>query len=204
MEFASYLAGERWSDHPACTHPTLARLARLVNDWSSDTERTRLSVMVPSVVGLAAPPRADRRLSERLDLTLALLAATAALPIASEFRQRALAVTVIRCIDRIDAAEHLDDDLDAELVRRSDAALESAPGAARWARHQISSHPFRPALGSPIATEAMMVLAVTGIAEACAADVDGILRELLSDSIDAAQRILLPAARHQPAALQPA
>jgi len=28
MEFASYLAGERWSDHPACTHPLLAVLAR--------------------------------------------------------------------------------------------------------------------------------------------------------------------------------
>ena len=28
MEFASYLAGERWSDHPACTHPLLAALAR--------------------------------------------------------------------------------------------------------------------------------------------------------------------------------
>ena len=24
MEFASYLAGEPWSDHPACTHPLLA------------------------------------------------------------------------------------------------------------------------------------------------------------------------------------
>lgn len=26
MEFASYLAGEPWSDHPACTHGTLAHL----------------------------------------------------------------------------------------------------------------------------------------------------------------------------------
>ena len=24
MELASYLAGERWSDHPRCTHPLLA------------------------------------------------------------------------------------------------------------------------------------------------------------------------------------
>ena len=32
MELASYLAGERWSDHPACTHPLLAALARDVND----------------------------------------------------------------------------------------------------------------------------------------------------------------------------
>jgi hypothetical protein len=27
MEFASMLAGERWSDHPACTHPLLAAVA---------------------------------------------------------------------------------------------------------------------------------------------------------------------------------
>ena len=29
MEFASLLAGERWSDHPACTHPLLAAVAQL-------------------------------------------------------------------------------------------------------------------------------------------------------------------------------
>lgn len=29
---ASFLAGERWSDRPRCTHPLLAHLARLVND----------------------------------------------------------------------------------------------------------------------------------------------------------------------------
>ena len=39
MEFASYLAGERWSDHPACTHGTLAHLARMVNDLTSDAGR---------------------------------------------------------------------------------------------------------------------------------------------------------------------
>jgi hypothetical protein len=228
MEFASYLAGERWSDHPSCTHPALARLARLVNDWTSDAERGRLAVMVPSVVGLVAPQtesggpetgmsgtekhtdkrtdkrtarRAaakrdpDRRRSEQLDITLAMLAAAAALPIASEFRQRALAVTVIRCLDRLEAYGPTGGD----LRRRMDAALETAPGAARWARHQISGLPFRPALGSPIATEAMMVLAVTGIAEACSADVDGVLRDLLVASIEAARDILLPAPDREPA-----
>src|SRR5690606_20940790 len=30
MELASYLAGERWSDAPACTDPSLAGLARMV------------------------------------------------------------------------------------------------------------------------------------------------------------------------------
>ncbi len=36
MEMASFLAGERWSDHPSCTHPLLASLARLVNDSLGD------------------------------------------------------------------------------------------------------------------------------------------------------------------------
>ena len=40
MEYASYLAGEKWSDHPACTHPLLAELARQVNDFISDETQT--------------------------------------------------------------------------------------------------------------------------------------------------------------------
>ena len=52
MEFASYLAGESWSDHPRCTHPLLAAVARLVNDNTSDDGRQRLTGLIPSVIGL--------------------------------------------------------------------------------------------------------------------------------------------------------
>jgi hypothetical protein len=52
MELASLLAGERWSDHPACTHPLLASVARHVNDHTSDAGRARLADLVPSVIGL--------------------------------------------------------------------------------------------------------------------------------------------------------
>ena len=54
MELASYLAGERWSAHPACTHPLLAALARDVNDHTPDTGLARLAVLAPSVIGLTA------------------------------------------------------------------------------------------------------------------------------------------------------
>ena len=47
MEMASYLAGERWSDHPACTHPLLATLARDVNDHVADASRSRLVPLIP-------------------------------------------------------------------------------------------------------------------------------------------------------------
>ena len=51
MELASVLAGERWSDHPSCTHPLLGQLARLVNDHTSDAGRQELALLIPSVVG---------------------------------------------------------------------------------------------------------------------------------------------------------
>src|SRR5690554_7264508 len=84
MEFASYLAGERWSDHPLCTHPLLAFLARGVNDFSSDTARSKLVPLIPSVIGLSG---AD----PTIDVTIALRSAACAIPISSESRQRALA-----------------------------------------------------------------------------------------------------------------
>ena len=57
MEFASYLAGEPWSDHPKCTHPLLAALARDVNDHVSDEARARLVPLIPSVIGLTPEDR---------------------------------------------------------------------------------------------------------------------------------------------------
>ena len=48
MELASYLAGEKWSDHPSCTHPLLAALARDVNDHVSDASRVWLAPLVPT------------------------------------------------------------------------------------------------------------------------------------------------------------
>jgi len=54
MEFASLLAGERWSDHPRCTHPLLGALARSVNDCTTDEGRPMLAPLVPDVIGTEA------------------------------------------------------------------------------------------------------------------------------------------------------
>ncbi len=71
MEFASYLAGERWSDHPACTHPALAFLARMTNDCTSNRARSRLAELIPSVIGLNGD-------EPQVELVVALRVATAA------------------------------------------------------------------------------------------------------------------------------
>ena len=73
MEFASYLAGERWSDHPKCTNGSLAHLARLVNDLTNDAARARLTPLIPSVIGLTSD-------DPMLDVRLAVRAASTALP----------------------------------------------------------------------------------------------------------------------------
>ena len=85
MEFASLLAGERWSDHPACTHPLLAAVARHVNDHTSDAARPRLAELIPSVIGLTGEDL-------HIDARIALGSARLALPVAAAERQRVLAV----------------------------------------------------------------------------------------------------------------
>ena len=66
MELVSYLAGERWSDHPACTHSLLASVARLVNDHTSDEGRPHLAELIPSVIGLTGDdPHIDAMITLR-------------------------------------------------------------------------------------------------------------------------------------------
>ena len=52
MEYVSVLAGCAFTDHPRCTHPALATLARLVNDWIDDDKtRSELALLAPDLIG---------------------------------------------------------------------------------------------------------------------------------------------------------
>ncbi|MFC4693404.1 hypothetical protein [Geodermatophilus arenarius] len=53
MEYVSVLAGTSFDDHPRCTDPTLAALARLVNDASTDDGRPLLAAFAPALAGTA-------------------------------------------------------------------------------------------------------------------------------------------------------
>ena len=57
MEYVSVLAGVRFTDHPRCTPPALAALARLVNDRIGDDDvRSRLALLAPDLIGVTADP----------------------------------------------------------------------------------------------------------------------------------------------------
>ena len=183
MEMASFLAGERWSDHPACTHPLLAHLARLVNDSVTDPVRSRLLPLIPSVVGLTSD-------DVRVDATIALRSALAALPIAAAPRQQVLATAVLGC-ERILA------DLDGRdlyyLSPQTREALDQVPEAAAWARSFSgrlcpSSRTFRGQTAPHI-----LDFAVEGIALACAPDVEERLVDLLAATITSCEALILEA-----------
>ena len=174
MEMASFLAGERWSDHPACTHPLLAELARLVNDHTADDNRQRLVPLVPSVIGLTSDdPRVDAR--------LALLAASTALPVSAEATQRALAVAVLSS-NRVLAA--LDGLPQNTLDAGSQEVLAKVPLAATWA-HGFSrgitptARTFR-----RHAAPGTIRLSVKGIASAVIPEPDLLLCSMLERAIE--------------------
>jgi hypothetical protein len=60
MEYVSVLAGTAFNDHPACTDPTLATVARLVNDASTDAGRPLLAAFAPLLAETGSSPDARR------------------------------------------------------------------------------------------------------------------------------------------------
>lgn len=165
MEFASYLAGERWSDRPACTHATLAALARDINDLSTDVGRARLTTLIHRVVGLTPD-------DPGFGMSVALIAARAALPVANLERQRALAVALLS--------------FDPELGPASRAAFDQSPDLERWARGFLSTTRYAPRASRRTA-ESIVHTAVTGIATACIEDADERLLALLTAAIEEAE-----------------
>jgi hypothetical protein len=173
MELASLLAGEPFSDHPACTHPLLAAVARQVNDHTSDAGRQRLAELIPSLIGLTGDDL-------HIDARIALGSATMALPVVAAERQPVMAVSVLTC-DRVLA--ELDGRAPGALEEQSRRALAEVPEAAAWAdRFTSGVRPFPKGFRRQ-AAPTIVQDAVEGIAHACVPDPDGMLHALLVQAI---------------------
>jgi hypothetical protein len=178
MEMASYLAGERWSDHPPCTHPLLSALARGVNDHTSDDGRQLLAPMIPQVIGLTSDDL-------HVDVRIALLCADTGLPVVAAERQRVLAVGVLSC-QRVLA--HLDGEPAGGVDGDARGVEGLAPRAFDWARRFTRDVPTSVKHFRRIAAPSIVSSAVMGIAEASVPDPDGMLRRLLAEAISECRR----------------
>jgi hypothetical protein len=174
MELASYLAGERWSDHPVCTHSLLASVARLVNDHTSDEGRPRLAELIPSVIGLTGDDL-------HIDALITLRCATIALPVAAADRQRVLAVSVLVCESVL---AQLDGRPGDSLSPESERVLRAVPQARQWADRFMSNLRPRLAAFRHQAAPHAVSSAVDGAAHALIPDPDVPLRRMLVESID--------------------
>lgn len=179
MEYASYLAGESWSDHPSCSDPALGSLARMVNDCTSDSARGRLVTLIPSVIGLTGEGTITA-------VRLAARAASTALAIASESRQRALAAGLLRCDDVLAGYGESGSTIGRTLIRD---ALASTPGATSWARDFVRAAGPLHSRSIPLMCDAIIRTAVVGIADACVQDPDSRLRGLLAAAISDCTRV---------------
>ena len=174
MELASYLAGERWSDHPTCTHSLLASVARLANDHTSDAGRPRLAQLIPSVIGLIGD-------DPHIDALITLRCSTIALPVAAADRQRVLAVSVLVC-ERVLA--QLDGRRQDSLTPHSERVLGTVPDAMQWAHRFTSDVPLLLTAFRKKAAPHAVRCAIEGAAFALTPDPDVVLRSMLAESID--------------------
>ena len=123
MEAAAYIAGEPWSDHPACVSPVIAEFCRSWNDELDDKTRQILVPIIPRLIGTATTA-AD-------ETTRAWLA--------TDWLVRTFAPAWLRLAgltSHADALEGLDALTTADLARKAQkviAAARDATRAAAWA-----------------------------------------------------------------------
>jgi hypothetical protein len=174
MEMASFLAGERWSDHPQCTHPLVAAMAREINDRLGDRARQDLVPLIPSVVGLKGDDK-------HIDPWIAREAALTALPVVSMANQRAVAVGILRSEAMLG---QLDGMPSGYLSSRAREALDAVPEAEQWAREFISTALSRRDAFSTRGAPAVVHLSVAGISRACVERPERMLVDLLDRTIN--------------------
>ncbi len=183
MEYASLLAGQKWSDHPDCTHPLLASIARQVNDHTSDDARARLVTFIPSVIDLNGD-------DPKIDVRIAIRCAAMAIPVVAESRQRALAVSLLAARQVLDELGEIRSEEDERLLDHAAGALASVPHATRWAEEFTAEHHVTAKAFRKRSAPAAVRVAIVGIAEATIPDADDRLYELLSTVIDDCSRWL--------------
>lgn len=164
LEFVGRLAGEPWTDHPSCVHPTLGAIGRAVHDYSSKEGRPALRPMAPAFIGTAAIGVETPARLVALCVSTALSSPGAA-RIAPDERRR---LTDARRTARYLLAEH-----------RTDGEEPCLSGAARWwypvlSRIRLDEPFYRCFVATEQAAEAVAVTA-----RASGPERDARLRQLL-------------------------
>jgi hypothetical protein len=174
MEYVSVLAGASFSDSPPCTDPTLAAIARAVNDYSGDEKRQRLALLASDLT-TAGP----LELAQRHDLARRCL--LTAIPYSVGDRRRVL-VVVLLGLERAAAGDTSGFSPDVVSLD-TEFALLGCETAVRQAVERLELLPVSLEAHRDRGLSAAIELAVATIAEE-APDPDDALYELLLACLD--------------------
>jgi hypothetical protein len=174
MEYVSVLAGEAFTDAPRCTDPTLAAIARAVNDYSGDEQRQRLAILASDLT-TAGP----LELTQRHDLARRCL--LTAIPYSVGDRRRVLVVGLLG-LERAAAGGTSGFSRDVVSLD-SEFALLGCDTAVREAIGRLEALPVALDQHRDRGIAAAIELAVATIAEE-ASDADDVLYELLVACLD--------------------
>ena len=181
MEAVAYVAGEPWSDKPACACPVLGAFLRTWNDDLSDTDRNRLlRPLVRRLVGSRSTPEVEARRSW----------------LAMDWLVRTNAPTWLRLVPALvphaDALTDLPPIVDAQTAAAHQSTFNAAKAAAGAAAYAAAGDA---AVAAPW---------VAAVAAACAAAGDAAYAAALAAAGDAAVAAARDAAKAAArAALQP-
>lgn len=172
MEIASFLAGERWSDHPRCVDPSLGELARCINDVMPDERRSQLALLIPSVIGTG-----NRRPAQERAALGALVVRSATLRALPRVRTKSVPVA---------CALILSERLLGVRTAAAEAALAARPAATATAEALTISHvgTWRPARSYvSLALPAAIKLTVRTVHDDLGADAWPLLSDMLRDAV---------------------
>lgn len=181
MEYVSVLAGERWSDRPRSVCPTLAAMARAVNDRVSDGARQRLAPFAPDFIGTAGADAGTQAAAARRVLTTAL-------DHAHDEPSRARVLVALLALHRAGPG------CEAEVRR----ARERHPAAVDSAEAFVDTYAVAPDDYLRRGLPASVATGVDVIARGAGDAADGLLLGLLADTVDGYRRALAATAPRRP------
>ena len=148
MEAVAYVAGEPWSDKPACACPVLGAFLRTWNDDLSDTDRDRLlRPLVRRLVGSRSTPEVEARRSWLAMDWLVRTNAPTWLRLVPALVPHAAALTDLPpIVDAQTAAAH------QSTFNAADVAADVAAGAAAWDAAWVAA---RAAMGDAVRAAAV-------------------------------------------------
>jgi hypothetical protein len=192
MEAVAFVAGEAWSDHPACTCPVISTFLRSWNDALPDNERDALlRPLIPQLVGTKSTEATETRRALMCADWLVRVHAPMWLRLAKLDKQADLLASLPEITDMAQvpslrhAIEAVRDDADAARAAASDAARVAARVAA-WAAASAAAR----AAASDAAWVAARA-AASDAARAAASDALAVTRrELQQSALDLVRRMI--------------